>query len=180
MGRRREVIVRALVDAPYRFVLAALTVLVNVALVALVIVVLLAVLVRYFGFWPGSLQWTTEFSRFTVIWIVMLGAAIGLHKGAHMAIDVSGFLPAPWRRSVRSLGYLTGIAFLAVLTWQGFQLSMGTMRQISPALGLPMGYAYLAIPAGAGLMTVQSILFALWPDLAERSEDSSMAADQSF
>jgi TRAP-type C4-dicarboxylate transport system permease small subunit len=174
------VIVQALVDAPYRFVLAALTVLVNVALVALVVAVLLAVAVRYFGLWPGSLQWTTEFSRFTVIWIVMLGAAIGLHKGAHMAIDVGGLLPAPWRRPVRSLGYLTGIAFLAVLTWQGFLLSMGTMRQISPALGLPMGYAYLAIPVGAGLMTVQSILFALWPDLAERAEDSPMAADQSF
>jgi TRAP-type C4-dicarboxylate transport system permease small subunit len=42
------------------------------------------------------------------------------------------------------------------------------MRQISPALGIPVGYAYLAIPVGAVVMTVQSLLFALLPDLREK------------
>jgi len=31
-----------------------------------------------------------------------------------------------------------------------------------------VGYAYLAIPVGAVIMTVQSLLFAVMPDLRER------------
>jgi TRAP-type C4-dicarboxylate transport system permease small subunit len=172
--------VRAVIAPAYRTVLSALTLLVNIALLLLVIVVLIAVAVRYFGLWPGSLQWTTELSRFAIIWIVMLGAAIGLDRGAHVAIDISGSLPVRWQRAVRAVSYLTGIAFLAVLTWQGLQLAIGTMRQISPALGLPMGLAYLAIPVGAGFMTMQSILFAALPDLAQTSAPSSGGADHSF
>jgi TRAP-type C4-dicarboxylate transport system permease small subunit len=137
----------------------------NIGLVALVLVVLFAVIVRYLGAFPGSLHWATEFSRFSVVWIVMLGSAIALHRGAHLAMDVTGLLPAHWRRSVRTAAYLLGLAFLGVLAWQGMKLSLATMGQISPALGLPMGYAYLAIPSGAALMTLQTILLAVLPEL---------------
>ena len=153
----------------------------NVALVALVAVVLIAVVVRYLGIFPGSLHWATEFSRFAIIWIVMLGSVLALHEGAHMAIDVVDLLPRRWRRAVRAAGYLMGVAFLGVLAWQGFKLSQATMRQISPALGLPMGYAYLAIPVGATLMTLQSILLALVPDvLSARDEPSGASPDSTF
>jgi TRAP-type C4-dicarboxylate transport system permease small subunit len=40
-------------------------------------------------------------------------------------------------------------------------LSLRTMRQVSPALGLPMGYVYLAVPAGAALMALQALAVAL-------------------
>jgi TRAP-type transport system small permease protein len=148
--------------------MAALRVVTNLVLVSLVVVVLAAVAVRYFGVFNGSLDWASEYSRFAVIWVVMLGAAIAFDQGAHVAIDFTDMMPPPTRRIVRSLGYLCGIAFVAVLAWQGFRLSFATMRQISPALGIPVGYAYLAIPVGAVIMTVQSLLFAVMPDLRER------------
>jgi len=44
-----------------------------------------------------------------------------------------------------------------VLAWQGFKLSQATLSQVSPALGLPMGYSYLGIPVGATIMTLQLI-----------------------
>jgi TRAP-type transport system small permease protein len=72
------------------------------------------------------------------------------------------------RRAVRTAGYICGVGFVAILAWQGFRLSFATMRQISPALGLPVGYAYLAIPVGAVIMTMQSLLFAAVPELQER------------
>jgi TRAP-type C4-dicarboxylate transport system permease small subunit len=151
----------------------------NLALVALVTVGLISVVVRYVGIFPGSLHWATEFSRFAIIWIVMLGSVLALHEGAHMAIDVVDLLPRRWRRAVRAAGYLMGVAFLGALAWQGFKLSQATMRQISPALGLPMGYAYLAIPVGATLMTLQSILLAIMPDVLSASDESSGAAPDS-
>jgi TRAP-type C4-dicarboxylate transport system permease small subunit len=170
LSGREEPTVLAWVARGYTALLELLTFVINVGLVALVLVVLLAVAVRYIGIFPGSLHWATEFSRFAIIWIVMLGSAVALDRGAHMAIDISEFLPVRWRRVIRSTGYLLGLAFLGVLAWQGFKLSFATMRQISPALGFPMGYAYLAIPIGAAIMALQSVLFAVVPGLAGKGE----------
>lgn len=152
----------------YRAFMAALRLVTNLALVSLVLVVLIAVAVRYFGVFNGSLDWASEYSRFGVIWVVMLGAAVAFDQGAHVAIDFTDKMPSRTQRLVRAAGYLCGVAFVAVLAWQGFRLSFATMRQISPALGIPVGYAYLAIPVGAVIMTVQSLLFALMPELRER------------
>jgi TRAP-type C4-dicarboxylate transport system permease small subunit len=148
--------------------MAALRLVTNLALVSLVLVVLAAVAVRYFAIFNGSLDWASEYSRFGIIWVVMLGAAIAFDEGAHVAIDFTDRVPTRARRLVRAAGYLCGVAFVAVLAWQGFRLSASTMRQISPALGVPVGYAYLAIPVGAAIMTVQSLLFIFIPGLRER------------
>jgi TRAP-type transport system small permease protein len=165
----------------YLVCLRGVIALVNAALVALIMVVLAAVAVRYLGVFAGSLHWATEFGRFAIIWIVMLGSAVALHKGAHVAIDFIDWLPQRTQRTVRSLGSLMSVAFLAVLAWQGFKLSQATLRQVSPALGLPMGYSYLAIPVGATIMTLQSVLFAVMPELARTDEGPSSAApDTSF
>jgi TRAP-type C4-dicarboxylate transport system permease small subunit len=165
----------------YRTSLELIRVLTSLALVFLVIVVLLAVVVRYVGIFPGSLHWATELSRFSIIWIVMLGSAIALDRGAHVGIELSKALPERWARLVRAAAYLLGVAFLSVLAWEGFKLSQATMRQISPALGLPMGYAYLALPVGAAIMVLQSVLFTIRPDLAAKDHDVKEAApDPSF
>ena len=150
--------------------MAGLRLVTNLAMVSLVVVVLLAVAVRYFGIFNGKLDWASEYSRFGIIWIVMLGAAVAFDQGAHVAIDFTDRMPPRARRIVRTAGYLCGVAFVVVLAWQGFRLSFATMRQISPALGIPVGYAYLAIPVGALIMTVQSLLFAALPALKERRQ----------
>jgi TRAP-type C4-dicarboxylate transport system permease small subunit len=146
----------------YAALLAAVRLLTNAALVLLVAVVLAAVAVRYFGVLAGSLHWTDELARFTTIWIVMLGSVVAFERGAHVAVDVlPDSLPSPVGRLLRVVAYLLGALFLAVLAWQGLALSLRTMRQVSPALGLPMGYVYLAVPAGAALMALQALAFAL-------------------
>ncbi len=134
----------------------------NAALVVLVTAVLLAVAVRYFGVLGGSLHWTDELARFTTIWLVMLGSAVAFERGAHAAVDVlPDLLPPAAGRLVRLVAYLLSALFLAVLAWQGVALTLRTMRQVSPALGLPMGLVYLAVPVGAALMALQALAFAV-------------------
>lgn len=146
----------------YAGLLAAVRGLTCLALVLLVAVVLLAVAVRYFGVFAGSLHWTDELARFTTIWIVMLGSVVAFDRGAHVAIDLlPDRLPPPAGRRLRALAYGLSAVFLAVLAWQGVVLSGRTMRQVSPGLGLPMGYVYLAVPVGAGLMALQALAFAV-------------------
>lgn len=146
----------------YAGLLAAVRCLTSAALVLLVVVVLAAVAVRYFGVFAGSLHWTDELARFTTIWIVMLGSVVAFERGAHVAVDLlPDSLPPPAGRLIRVFAHLLGAAFLLVLAWQGWVLSLRTMRQVSPALGLPMGYVYLAVPAGAALMALQALTFAV-------------------
>jgi TRAP-type C4-dicarboxylate transport system permease small subunit len=157
--------------------MAALRVATNLALVSLVVVVLAAVVVRYFGVFPGSLHWAAEYSRFGIVWIVMLGSAVALDHGAHVAIDFTDHLPPQLCRAARRIGFVLGLLFLAVLAWQGFRLTGATMRQLSPSLRIPVGYAYLALPIGATIMAVQSVLFALFPELQERRSEIPTAAE---
>jgi TRAP-type C4-dicarboxylate transport system permease small subunit len=145
----------------YAGLLAAVRFLTGGALVVLVAAVLAAVAVRYFGILAGSLHWTDELARFITIWLVMLGSVVAFDRGAHVAVDLlADRLPPAAARRLRVLAYLLSAVFLAVLAWQGWALSARTMGQVSPALGLPMGWVYLAVPVGAGLMTVQALVFA--------------------
>jgi TRAP-type C4-dicarboxylate transport system permease small subunit len=144
----------------YAGLLAAVRLLTGAALVLLVTVVLLAVFVRYFGLLAGSLHWTDELAL-TTIWLVMLGSVVAFDRGAHVAVDLlPGRLPPAVARWVRVVACLLSAAFLAALAWHGWALSARTMRQVSPALGLPMGYVYLAVAVGGALMALQSLVFA--------------------
>jgi TRAP-type C4-dicarboxylate transport system permease small subunit len=50
---------------------------------------------------------------------------------------------------------------LLIFVWQGWILTTVSMRQDSPATGLPVGYATLAIPVG-GLLTAINLVRAAW------------------
>ncbi|MBM3521945.1 MAG: TRAP transporter small permease [Alphaproteobacteria bacterium] len=134
------------------------------ALVLLVLLVVSAVAVRYFGIFGGSLHWADEAGRFTMIWLAMLGSVVALDRGAHLAVTLLPDALSPTaQRIVTALANLLSAAFVIVLAWKGFELSQRTMRQVSPSLGLPMGYVYLAIPVSAAVMAVQLLLFNFMP-----------------
>jgi TRAP-type C4-dicarboxylate transport system permease small subunit len=146
------------------------------ALFALVALVVAAVLVRYFGVFGGSLHWVDEAARFSMVWIVMLGSVVALDRGAHLAVSLLPDALGPrGQRVVLIVANLLSVAFMAVLAAKGWELSQRTMRQVSPSLGLPMGYVYLAIPVGAALMAAQLVAYTLI-----RRERDPAAVDTSF
>jgi TRAP-type C4-dicarboxylate transport system permease small subunit len=161
----------------YAVLLRGVRVATAVALVVLVMVVTASVVIRYFGLLGGSLHWATELSRFTIVWVAMLGSVVAFNQGAHLAIALfQEALPPGARRAVEVLAYVLSLVFIVVLAWSGFQLALATMRQISPALGLPMGYAYLAIPVGATVIAIQSVLFAISPDVRQHRAETGPGA----
>jgi TRAP-type C4-dicarboxylate transport system permease small subunit len=128
----------------------------NIALVLLVILVASAVVVRYFGLFGGSLHWTDEAARFTMIWLAMLGSVVALDRGAHLAVTLLPDALSPTiQRVVLTISMFSSAVFVVVLAWKGWELSMRTLGQVSPALGVPMGYVYMAIPVAATLMSFQ-------------------------
>jgi TRAP-type C4-dicarboxylate transport system permease small subunit len=103
---------------------------------------------------PSSI--TEELAGFLLIWIGLLGASYALYTRAHLGIDI---LTARLEGIQR---YLVGLLVNGVvLLFALFVLVIGgsrlvnltfTLSQISPAMGIPMGYVYLVLPITGILM----------------------------
>lgn len=102
-----------------------------------------------------SLPWSEEFSRYALVWASFLGASIALKRGLHIGVEAFiGKLPEGKRRSIYLLTLILILIFLLTVMVKGFQLAQFNMRQSSPAMRIPMGFPYLAIPVGAFLMSI--------------------------
>ncbi len=100
-----------------------------------------------------ALGWTEEVSRFLVIWITFLGAALAWHQHRHIAVGaLVDALPVGYARLVRIAACVVVIGFMVALVKVGLDY-MGTQgRQRSAALRLSMGRVYTVIPLSAALM----------------------------
>src|SRR3954462_15550022 len=85
-----------------------------VATVAILIVpVTLQIVSRYTALIPSWI-WTEELSRFLFIWMVMLGAMIGIREHSHFEVDVWPELGAKQAAALRILSDLAILVFALV------------------------------------------------------------------
>jgi TRAP-type C4-dicarboxylate transport system permease small subunit len=102
-----------------------------------------------------SLPWSEEFSRYSLVWVSFLGASIALKRGLH--IGVQAFvtkLSQEGRRLIYLITLVMITFFLIVVITKGFQMASFNMRQSSPAMRIPMGFPYLAVPIGSLIMVI--------------------------
>ena len=84
---------RRVIDGYYRL----LSVLLVVTVTILIIPVSLQIFSRYTALIPSYI-WTEEMARFFFIWMIMLGAMVGIRDGAHFDVDLWPELsPGPTR-----------------------------------------------------------------------------------
>lgn len=99
---------------------------------------------------------TDEIARFLFMWIAFIGAAYTLGQKRHLAIDfVSITMEGASLRAMRLLVIAIIAAFVSiVMVYGGWQLVTKTLAtgQVSPALRIPMGYIYGAIPFSGVMM----------------------------
>lgn len=130
--------------------------LVIVLLAVLVCIVVVAVFYRYVL--GDSLVWSSEAARYLCIWVGFLATSVAMRKKMH--IGLTFFTNRFGEKGKRLLGIVSQLAifiFLIFIVYLGFQLAIKQMNQTSPALMLPMGIPYLAIPVSAVLMSLQSL-----------------------
>ena len=106
---------------------------------------------------------TDELARYLLIWASLFGAAYASGKRAHLAIDL---LRTRLRgRAVHWHGILIGAVIFAfallVMVVGGVRLVSLSflLGQTSPALGLPLGVVYLALPASGALIAFYFAVF---------------------
>ena len=122
-----------------------LTWLMAAAVVILLVPVTLQIFSRFTELIPRYI-WTEEMSRFLFVWMVMLGAMIGLRERLHFDVD---FWPelAPRPDAVLRIvaNALVGV-FTGIMIWWGIQFTRFGWNQTSELADLPMWCIFIAWP----------------------------------
>lgn len=141
----------------------------------ILIILGMAVFARYVL--NDSIIWAEEMMSFAFIWMFFLSMAEVSRNGAHLALDLVPSLLKGWpRRIIDTVVELANISFLVVLLYYSFRVSVYNMGQRSPAMLIPYGYIYFAIPVGCVLMILFSCQRIYWhvtgtvPDLPKQEE----------
>jgi TRAP-type C4-dicarboxylate transport system permease small subunit len=126
---------------------------------ATILVVLWGVMSRFVVAVPS--RWTEELAIILLTWTALLGAAIGFKNRQHLGVDyLFNKLDTDARRLNAVIVQLMVIIFaLCVMIWGGSNLVLKTLAtgQITAALGVPVGYTYMAVP----LSGLAIVLFAI-------------------
>lgn len=113
-----------------------------------------------------SLFWSEELARYLFVYLVFLGAAIGLGRRRHIQVSVvAERLPARWRRAVAGVVELLLLGFVGTVFWQSLRLMRLVWTVPTAALLIPWSVVYLGISLGMGVMLVMQVA-RLWGHLA--------------
>jgi TRAP-type C4-dicarboxylate transport system permease small subunit len=136
---------RTIINAYHR----ALTWLLVGTVAVLIVPVSLQILSRYTQLFPAYI-WTEELSRFLFIWMVMIGAMIGIRERTHFEVDVWPDLEPRAGAGLRIVSHIFVLIFALVFVYWGTRFLMFGWYQTSELADLPMGFIFLAWPlAGA-------------------------------
>ena len=125
-------------------------------MLVLVVDVFLGVWSRYVL--QATFQWYDEVARLCFVWMVFLGAASAVRRGAHFRLHLLIDRLGPrLRRATDLVVGLLVVVFGGVLVAGGVAMWPVARRQVSDSLELSMVWFYGALPVGGALM----ILFSL-------------------
>ena len=125
-------------------------------MLVLVVDVFLGVWSRYVL--QATFQWYDEVARLCFVWMVFLGAASAVRRGAHFRLHLLIDRLGPGlRRATDLVVGLLVVAFGGVLVAGGLAMWPVARRQVSDSLELSMVWFYAALPIGGALMILFSV-----------------------
>jgi TRAP-type C4-dicarboxylate transport system permease small subunit len=157
----------SLIDRLLHFLLIATVLL-------LIIPVSLQIFSRFTELIPRYM-WTEEMSRFFFVWLIMLGATLGVRERLHFDVD---FLPELSGRATHVLLRLSQTAILvfsAVILYWGIEFTQFGWNQTSELAEMPMWWIFIAWPV-AGFLWIVFMLDHIFndSDISESSNQGSV------
>ncbi|RQD70740.1 MAG: TRAP transporter small permease [Tindallia sp. MSAO_Bac2] len=136
-------------------------ILVIILLGAMSIIIGSQVFMRYIM--RASLSWSEEIARYMFVWLTYIGISYGVKTNRHIKVDAAMFaFPIKTRKYVKIFGNLIFLIFAGIIVWNSVNVSARilSLGQKSPAIGIPMGFIYMAPLFGfilVGIRLIQSI-----------------------
>lgn len=102
-----------------------------------------------------ALTWSEELTRFLLVTVSLLGAAVAFFRGSHIAVTILvDNMPRALKSLVFVLMQLLGIVFFCVLAYYGRIIMQREAFQITPALGLSMSVIYAQFPVFSAVVVL--------------------------
>lgn len=147
----------------FKSIWKSIDVIMAVILTCMIVLVFANVVLRY-GFSSG-LRPSVELSRLGLVWIVMLGAAVVLRRGEHLA--VAEFSERLFPKAVpvlRRICWVVVLVSVGMLYIGSYRQMMSNWSDISQLTGLPSALFYLAGVVSGVLMGVIAFVRIFNPD----------------
>jgi TRAP-type C4-dicarboxylate transport system permease small subunit len=148
---------RALFDATQRTIDSIVRWLIIALMTVMTVTVTMQILFRYVFNIP--LGWSEEAARFAFVWVSFFGASALMRVREH--INVTVFIerfPARLKTLCVLVANIGGLGCVYLFLVGGIDLTRNEWGQLAPAMEIPMGWVYLAIPISATLMAIWMIL----------------------
>ena len=123
-----------------------LTWLLAASVAVLVVPVSLQIFSRYTELIPAYI-WTEEMARFLFIWMVLIGAMVGVRESSHFEVDVWPTLSRRGEAAVRIVARLGTLALALVFVWAGTEFTRFAWYRTSELADLPLWMIHIAWPA---------------------------------
>ncbi len=127
----------------------------------------------------SPLSWGDELSRYLSIWAVFLGASLGVRRGAHIGVEAFiRMVPKNAQQYITILTTLVCIVFCCAVTFVGYDYALRLLKtgQLSPAMRIPIVWAYAAVPVGCLLMTIRYFMLLIEQIVNLKGNDSNYLA----
>lgn len=139
---------------------AAYAHLLDILMVISVAVIIFPVAMQIFARFTEILPryiWTEELSRFLLVWMVMIGAMVGIREGTHFTVDLFPSLKGRAKAAADLLAGAFVLVFGGVFLWWGIEFTGFAWFRISELAELPLWLIHVAWPiAGATWILFQA------------------------
>jgi TRAP-type C4-dicarboxylate transport system permease small subunit len=122
-----------------------LSVLLGASVGILIVPVTVQMISRFTALIPAWI-WTEEMARFLFIWMVMLGAMIGVRDASHFECDVWPELKPRANALLRIVSTVFVLLFALVFVWYGIKFVQFGWSQTSELADMPMTWIFIAWP----------------------------------
>jgi TRAP-type C4-dicarboxylate transport system permease small subunit len=122
-----------------------LTWLLGLSVAILVIPVSLQIFSRFTSLIPHYI-WTEEMARLLFVWMIMIGAMVGVREGSHFIVDVWPSATGRVAAALNLFSSLCVLAFALVFVWFGIEFTRFGWNRISELAELPLWMIHVAWP----------------------------------
>jgi len=123
--------------------------LLDLLLVFTVAVIIIPVSMQIFARFTEVLPryiWTEEASRFLLVWMVMIGAMLGVREGSHFTVDLFDGLRGRTKAAMDILAGVAVLGFAMVFVIYGWEFTDTAWFRISELAELPLWTIHMAWP----------------------------------
>lgn len=116
----------------------------------------------YLNLPPLRFFWVEELGEYSLAWLTMIGAGVGLAERAHFTLRLlTHHLPLQVQRVIHIVNHAIIVAFGLLTAWYGGRLAETNLTLISPGLQISLAWLYASAMVGGVLIALYAVTMAV-------------------